>query len=174
LKEKEQEHKIIEHQQQAQISKLEHEKLETEIHYKNQELATTTMHLVKKSELLQNIQEELRKISQSTKDPNAVDKIKKVIKVLTADEDLSKDWERFEQYFDHVHSDFLKRLRENYPVLTPKDYRLCAYLKMNLSTKEIAPLMNISVRGVEIARYRLRKKLDLDNNDNLIDFMMRI
>ena len=174
LQAKEQEHKIIEQQQQAQISQLEREKLETKIQFKNQELASTTMHLVKKSEMLQKIQEELRKISKSTTDTSTAKSVRKVIRILTADEELSNDWQQFEQYFDQVHSNFLKRLREKYPKLTPKDYRLCAYLRMNLSTKEIAPLMNISVRGVEIARYRLRKKLELDKQDNLIEFMMQV
>jgi ligand-binding sensor domain-containing protein/DNA-binding CsgD family transcriptional regulator len=174
LKEKEQEYKIIEQQQQAQISQLEREKLQSKIQFKNQELASTTMHLVKKSEMLQKIQEELRKISKSTTDTNTAKSVRKVIRILTADEELSNDWQQFEQYFDQVHSNFLQRLREEYPKLTPKDYRLCAYLRMNLSTKEIAPLMNISVRGVEIARYRLRKKLELDKQDNLIEFMMKV
>lgn len=174
LQAKEQEYKIIEQQQQAQISQLEREKLETKIQFKNQELASTTMHLVKKSEMLQKIQEELKKISKSTNDPATAKSVRKVIRILTADEELSNDWQQFEQYFDQVYSNFLKRLRENYPKLTPKDYRLCAYLRMNLSTKEIAPLMNISVRGVEIARYRLRKKLELDKQDNLIEFMMQV
>ncbi len=174
LKEKEQEYKIIEQQQQAQISKLEREKLQAKIKFKNKELASTTMHLVKKSEMLQKIQEELRKISKATADVATSKSVRKVIRLLTADEDLSNDWQQFEQYFDQVHSNFLQRLREKHPKLTPKDYRLCAYLRMNLSTKEIAPLMNISVRGVEIARYRLRKKLELANQDNLIEFMMKV
>jgi AraC family chitin signaling transcriptional activator len=65
-------------------------------------------------------------------------------------------------------------LREKYPQLTPKDHRLCAYLRMNLTSKEIAPLMNISVRSVEVARYRLRKKLELDSEVNLVEFMVEI
>jgi DNA-binding CsgD family transcriptional regulator len=68
----------------------------------------------------------------------------------------------------------MKKLRNNYPELTPKDLRLCAYLRMNLSSKEIAPLLNISIRGVEISRYRLRKKLHLPRDANLTDFMMHL
>ena len=83
-----------------------------------------------------------------------------------------EDWEKFEIHFDQVHEDFLKKIRKKYPELTPKDLRLCAYLKMNLSSKEIAPILNISVRGVEISRYRLRKKMNLPRDANLNDFMM--
>jgi FixJ family two-component response regulator len=92
---------------------------------------------------------------------------------LNENAQLDEDWEQFSQYFDQVHEDFLKRLREAYPQLTPKDQRLCTYLKMNLSTKEIAPLLNISVRGVEISRYRLRKKMELPTEINLNEFMMK-
>lgn len=85
---------------------------------------------------------------------------------------LENDWEQFVYHFDQVHSGFFQRLRQQYPELTPRDHRLCAYLRMNLSTKDIAPLLNISVRGVEISRYRLRKKLGLTGDDNLGEFMM--
>jgi DNA-binding CsgD family transcriptional regulator len=71
-----------------------------------------------------------------------------------------------------VHGDFSKRLKVAYPGLTPQEMKLCAYLRLDLSTKEIAQLMHISVRGVEISRYRLRKKLELDRQDNLLDFIL--
>ena len=80
----------------------------------------------------------------------------------------------FSVHFDQVHSDFLKRLGEQFPNLSPNDYKLSAYLKMNLSTKEIASLMNISVRGVEASRYRLRKRLNLESSVNLTEFLMKL
>lgn len=174
LQEKEEEHLIVKQEQDKQIELLAKEKLEAEIQHKNEELATTTMHLVKKSETLQKIGSELGKISKSTKDTNTAKSLKKVIRFLNADEEMSDDWQQFEQYFDQVYGNFLKRLREKHPQLTPKDYRLCAYLRMNLSTKEIAPLMNISVRGVEIGRYRLRKKLELESGANLVEFILSV
>jgi len=91
---------------------------------------------------------------------------------LKVDERLEDDWEKFSYHFDQVHSNFIKRLKQGYPNLTPKDQKLCAYLRMNLTSKEIAPLLNISVRGVEISRYRLRKKLSLNKEENLSEFMM--
>jgi DNA-binding CsgD family transcriptional regulator len=93
---------------------------------------------------------------------------------LSDDERLEDDWDSFAQNFDAVHNEFLSRLKAKHPNLSPSDLKLCAYLKLNLTTKEIAPLLNISVRGVEISRYRLRKKLDLANDVNLNDFMMGI
>lgn len=172
LQEKAAEHQKVVAQNEAAISKLQREKLKTEIQFKNQELATTTMHLVQKGEFLLKLKEELNKILNETSEPKTKKHIRKTIKLLTENAQLDEDWQQFAQYFDKVHEDFLKRLRKTYPQLTPKDQRLCTYLKMNLSTKEIAPLMNISVRGVEISRYRLRKKMELSTETNLNEFMM--
>ena len=88
------------------------------------------------------------------------------------DVDHDKQWEVFETAFDDVHEDFLNRLKARFPTLTPKELRLCAYLRMNISTKEIAPLMNISIRGVEICRYRVRKKLNIDRDTNLTSLII--
>lgn len=173
LQEKAAEHQKIVAQNEAAISKLQQEKLKAEIQFKNQELATTTMNLVQKGEFLNKLKEELDKILNESNEPKVKKHIRQTIKLLNENAQLDEDWEQFAQYFDQVHEDFLKRLREAYPQLTPKDQRLCTYLKMNLSTKEIAPLLNISVRGVEISRYRLRKKMDLPTEINLNEFMMK-
>lgn len=174
LLEKEQTYQQIEEARQHQISKLEKEKLELQIKAKNQELASNTMHLVQKSEILRKLKTEINTIVKTTSDEETAKSLRKVIRKLLADERLDNDWEQFAKYFDQVHGEFLKRLRKQYDQLTPKDHRLCAYLRMNLTTKEIAPLMNISVRSVEVARYRLRKKLSLSSDVNLVDFMMSI
>ena len=77
-----------------------------------------------------------------------------------------------ERHFDAVHTGFLQKLQKDYPGVTPQELKLSAYLRMNLSTKEIANLMQITPRSVEVARYRLRKKLALDTEANLASFMM--
>lgn len=156
-----------------EVSDLRNQSLQAEIGHKNSELATATMHLVQKNETLSSIRSELEKLNQGIDDVNAKSRIRSLLRMMNQDERLDKDWEQFAHHFDQVHSDFLKRLQEQYPQLTPKDHRLCAYLRMNLSSKEIAPMMNISVRGVEIGRYRLRKKLSLAQEQNLNQFMMR-
>lgn len=76
-------------------------------------------------------------------------------------------------HFNELNRDFFIRLKDEYPSLTPKDLKLCAYLKMNLSTKEIATLLNVSVRGVEASRYRLRKKMDLSSDKNITELMLQ-
>ncbi len=156
-----------------EVMALKNQSLQAEIQFKNRELASSTMHLVQKNEILTRLRAELERLTQELKDPEPKTRLRQLLGMVNQDEQLDKDWEHFSYHFDQVHADFLKRLSEDFPQLTPKDHRLCAYLRMNLSTKEIAPLMNISVRGVEISRYRLRKKLGLDHEDNLLEFMMR-
>ena len=132
------------------------------------------MGVIKKNQFLTELKEELEKIKTYTeKNKLVTGDVKDVIRKIDRDIDNEENWKVFEDYFDRVHEKFLKRLKAKYPILTSKDLRLCAYLRMNLSTKEIAPLMNITVRGVEISRYRLRKKLEIDRNDNLNEFLLQ-
>jgi FixJ family two-component response regulator len=97
--------------------------------------------------------------------------LKKRIDKEIDDEELDKI---FETHFDEVHKDFFKKLKEKFPQLSPKDLRLCAYIKMDISTKEISTLLNISYRGVEISRYRLRKKMELPREINLSTYLSSI
>jgi len=153
------------------IDQLLAEKLAADISFKNQELANTTLHLVQKNELLVKIRALTDKIDAHTRNSPAARDIAQLQQLLKEDQQLESDWEQFAFHFDQVHHDFLKRLQQQYPQLSAKDQRLCAYLRLNLSTKEIAPLMNISIRGLEISRYRLRKKLQLEPDVNLNEFM---
>ena len=156
----------------AAVTAMQNEKLESEINFKNQELAMTTMHLVQKAELLLTVQEGLHALQEKAVAPGVKKEIQHILNLINFDVKLDEDWAHFAHYFDQVHVDFLKNLREQFPQLSANDYKLCAYLRMNLSTKEIAPLLNISVRGVEGSRYRLRKKLNLPNDANLTEFIM--
>ena len=152
---------------------LRNESLKNEMKFKNKELANATLHLIQKNKTLTYLKEDLGKLlktipSESTEKHNVNSLLKKINRDLRNE----KNWELFNNYFDEVHQDFIARLKDKFPDLSPKELRLCAYLRMNISTKEIAPLMNISVRGVEISRYRLRKKLNLDHKTNLTDFFI--
>ncbi|WP_421918619.1 triple tyrosine motif-containing protein [Marinifilum sp.] len=159
---------------EREIVQLRNEKLRSEVDYKTRELASSTMNIIHKNEVLSYAVGELKKALKKIKDPTALVQVRQLMKTLDSEFNSEQDWEQFELHFDQVHENFLKRLRNAYTQLTPKDLRMCAYLRMNLSTKEIAPLMNISVRGVEISRYRLRKKFDLPREENLIDFLLNI
>ncbi|MEO7310955.1 MAG: triple tyrosine motif-containing protein [Chitinophagaceae bacterium] len=158
----------------SELVALKNEKLEADINFKNSELGSSAMHLVKKGELLSKIKAELAHVSKGIEKPEALADLKKMIKTLNEDENMDKEWENFSTHFDKVHSDFLVALKEKHPAITPTELKLSAYLRMNLSTKEIAQLMNISVRGVEISRYRLRKKLALATEMSLFDYLIDV
>ena len=153
---------------------LKNEKLESEINFKNSELASSAMHLVKKGELITKLKSEILHVVKQIDNPQAIAELKKMIKTLNEDENMDEEWENFTMHFDKVHSDFVVTLKEKFPTITGNELKLCAYLRMNLSTKEIAQLLNISVRGVEISRYRLRKKLQISSDTNLFDFLINI
>ncbi len=157
-----------------ELAQLKNEKLESEIEYKNAELAATAMNLVQKREFLVKIKDGLNKINQlnkSGKEAIEPSELKKIVRSLSEEENLGDEWEQFSIHFNKVHSDFLVVIKEKYPDLKAHELKLCAYLRMNLSSKEIAHLMSISVRGVEISRYRLRKKLQLPTDVNLFQFL---
>ena len=156
-------------EQQERLAKLEKEKLAKEVRLKQNELASTTLNIAKKNEMILELKNML--LMNKDKFSNS-QRYRSFIKKLNKSIQDTEDWKRFEVNFKELHEDFFERLLKEYPSLTPKDLKLCAYLKMNLSTKEIAPLMAISIRGVEIHRYRLRKKLDMDNSDNLSNFLI--
>lgn len=160
---------------EKEIIQLRNESLLSEMQHKNKELANTTLHLIHKNRTLTALKNDLNKLlknSPSEKpDPQVVNNL---IKKINKDLRNEKNWEVFNNYFDEVHQDFIKRVKEKHANLTPKELRLCAYLRMNISTKEIAPLMNISIRGVEISRYRLRTKMNLDRNTNLTEYIMSL
>ena len=86
----------------------------------------------------------------------------------------TNDWKMFEEAFNNADKDFLKKIKEKHKALTPNDLRLCAYLRLNLSSKEIAPLLNISARSVEVKRYRLRKKMNLPHESSLTNYILEI
>ncbi|MCC7400967.1 MAG: hypothetical protein IT214_05740 [Chitinophagaceae bacterium] len=157
---------------EKEIVKLRNDKLEAEIQHKNREVASATMHLVKKGELITKVKDELSLLSKISESGKAAEVLKKLIKTLGEDERMDEDWEHFTIHFDKVHNDFFTALKSKHPDLTPNEIKLCAYLRMNLSTKEMARLLNISVRGVEISRYRLRKKLKISSETNLFNYLL--
>jgi ligand-binding sensor domain-containing protein/DNA-binding CsgD family transcriptional regulator/membrane protein implicated in regulation of membrane protease activity len=165
-------HQLEIERNEKEIVKLRNEKLEAEINYKNKELAGATMNLVQKGELMGKIKDELMRLLKNLGNDESTKNFKKVVKMMTEDEKFEQDWEHFSFHFDRVHGDFLTALKNRFPNITPSELKLCAYLRMNLSTKEIAQLMNISVRGVEVSRYRLRKKLQIPSEVNLFDYLL--
>jgi ligand-binding sensor domain-containing protein len=159
---------------EQEIERLKKEKLLIEMRHKDMELANSTMYLVQKNKFLNRIKSEMQELIGKLTIESNKHSLRQIVNRIDRDIKSKQHWKVFDEYFDEVHEDFLKRLKEKHPVLTPKDLRMCAYLKMNLSTKEIAPLMNISVRGVEISRYRLRKKMDIGPGKNLTEYILEV
>jgi len=161
-----------EHAEQ-EITKLQNEKLQAEISHKNIQLADSTMAIIKKNELLIGIKEELDKQRDRLGEEYPHRYFERVLSLINKNISNDNDWKVFEELFDQAHENFFKRLKTAYPELTQSDLKLCAYLKLNLSSKEIAPLLNISFRGVETRRFRLRRRLSLESDSNLVEFVMQ-
>ncbi len=170
--EQEIEFKEKEFRSEMEIFHLRNESLQNQVNFKNRELANTTLHLINKNRILNSIKQQLNTLTDSTPATAKRSEIEALVNKINKELRNDRTQNLFDQYFDDVHQDFLTRLKEKHPDLAPKELRLCAYLKMNLTTKEIAPLMNISVRGVEIGRYRLRKKLNLCREANLLNYLI--
>lgn len=152
---------------EQQIIRLQNEQLEKEMAGKSKELAVSTMSLIKKNEFLSNIKERLRATESSAE-------VRSVIKTIDKDISEEDNWKFFKKAFSNADKDFFKKMKAKHPDLTSNDLKLCAYLRLNLSSKEIAPLLNISVKSVEIKRYRLRKKMELPREVNLVDYILSI
>ncbi|RPD41156.1 triple tyrosine motif-containing protein [Chitinophaga barathri] len=156
---------------EKEIVKLKNEKLETDISFKNSELLTMTINLVQRGEVLTRIREIISSLIKKDTDGESTPAFRNLLKLIREVEKSNEDWDQFAIHFNNVNFDFFNNLKQAYPDLTPNDLKLCAYLRMNLSSKEIAQLLNITLKAVEIARYRLRKKLQLSPDTNLTDFL---
>lgn len=152
------------------IVELKHSSLKNEVKLKSKQLANTAMSLVKKNESLLEIKDELLKNKISFDNSSVYKRLIRKIDNSLGHED---EWQLFEYNFNQVHEEFFNQLKNKCPKLTHKDLKLCAYIKMNLLTKEIAPLMNVSTRGLETHRYRLKRKLNLENNKSLANYLRK-
>ncbi|MDT0553429.1 triple tyrosine motif-containing protein [Urechidicola vernalis] len=167
IKERERKLKIENLNSEKELMRVRNENLRHDIDNRNRELGASTMSLIKKNEFLNAIKKELSNV-------RTISSIGKVISLIDDDLNSSDDWKLFEKSFTNVEKDFFRNLKEIHPTLSPNDLKLCAYLKLNLSSKEIAPLLNISVKSVEVKRYRLRKKLDLSQKSSLTNYLFEI
>ncbi len=155
---------------QQKSLELEKTNLNLELEHKSKELTTTVMYMYRKNELIASIIEELNSIRANLKPENVsfFDKIVRGLDKLTED----KVWHEFEKRFNDVHHDFYKVLQDRFPDLTPNERKLCAFLKLNMTSKEISSITGQSIRGIDVARTRLRRKVNLTNSTvNLVDFL---
>jgi hypothetical protein len=157
---------------EKELMQVQNDKLEGEVEFKNRELASVTMHLVDRGRVLSNIKEVLTLTVKKLEPAVTQEHFKRVMRLFEEAENNEEDWENFSRHFDEVHSNFLSRVKQHFPGLTITDLKLCAYLHINLTSKEIAQLLGISVRGVETSRYRLRKKLNIPGEASLNTFLL--
>lgn len=149
------------------LMEAKNNQLNQRIENKNRELAISTMSIIKKNTLLGSIKDQLTNVDN-------LSGLKEVIRNIDQSIKNDDDWKFFEEAFNNADQDFLKKVKDLHPNLTPNDLRLCAYLRLNLSSKEIATLLNISAKSVEIKRYRLRKRMNLGRGTNLIGYILSV
>lgn len=167
-------HELEIRESEKQIIELRNEKLQAEITHKNSELASSAMNLVRKKEMLSKLKEDLLAYKSLSGNDKGSREFQKILRAIDGELDHEEEWEQFAMHFDSVYANYLKKLKDYCPAITQSELKLAAYLRLNLSSKEIAQLMNISIRGVETSRYRLRKKLDVPNESNLTDFLASV
>ena len=166
LEKQEKDFKLKSLAKEKELMQSRNNQLKIEIESKTRELASSTMNIIKKNELLSSLKIELIKGEEKG--------IKNVIRIIDKNINNKGDWQMFIEAFNNADKDFIKKIKSLHNSLTPNDLKLCAYLRLNLSSKEIAPLLNISPRSVEVKRYRLRKKMNLEHNDSLTDYILGI
>ncbi|MEM9895772.1 MAG: two-component regulator propeller domain-containing protein [Bacteroidota bacterium] len=159
--------KLTQLQNEKEIIRLRNDQLSRDYTTKSKEAAGLALGMVKKNELLNEIKAQLKDTTESSD-------ASQVLNIIDQNISGSESWNFFKKAFDNTDQDFFKKIKQAHPSLSPNDLKLCAYLRLNLTSKEIAPLFNISVRSVEIKRYRLRKKLGLSSSENLTDYVLNL
>ena len=154
-------------------AKLKEQELLQQLNYKNRELTSYTLNFVQKSELFQELKGKIDSLKTST--PKQQEKIiRELNQVIKQHINIDRDWEDFKRYFEDVHTGFIETLKEQHPDLSANDLKICALTRLNLNIKESATILGITPESAKTARYRLRKKLDLEPNEELLGFFLRM
>ena len=159
---------------EKEIERLKREKLKIALLAKDKELVNNTIQVAKNNKTLSTIIHKLNDFNIESLDESTKRQFTKLQKNIAKELETGNNWKELEKHIKNVHFDFLKRLKEKFPTITPREMDLATFLLMNMSTKEISGIMNISLGGVDLARYRLRRRLKLDNKENLTGFLISI
>jgi tetratricopeptide (TPR) repeat protein len=159
------------HEAEIRVKEADEKLLREELAFKKRELASKALHISQKNEVLENLRTELQKLAR---DEEADRSVREVLNQLKIERSIDGNWEEFTRQFQEVNPEFYRRLSDRAPEMTKSELRLAALLKMNLSSKEIASVLNISPDGVKKARHRFRKKLDLESEDSLEQFILNL
>ena len=155
-------------------AKLKEKELQQELEYKNKELTSYTINFIQKSELMEELKENIGHLKSASDSSTISGKLNSLKKLVDHSFNIDKDWEDFRLHFEQVHQDFFKLLKDRCPELSSSELKLCALVKLNLNIKEMSAILGISPESVKTARYRLRKKLQLSHEESLSDFIMDI
>jgi hypothetical protein len=157
---------------QQEINRLEQEKLQESIDSKSRALASLAVSIVQKNAILQELKE---KISENWKSKASLEsKIKNLLSDIDNNMDLEEEWNNFKQHFEQVHPNFFVKLNQICADLTPHEVRFCTYIKMNLSAKDIAQMMNVTNRAIQMNRHRIKKKMNIDEGVDFTNFIRMI
>lgn len=159
---------------EKKIEALTKEKILAELEHKKRELISSTVHLAQKQESFSKISSMLSDIAKKTDNQETARSLKQIIRRINNEDTTDDQWDQLMYHFNRYDQNFIDKLKKKFPDLSNKDLKICTYLRMNLSTKEIANLLNVTARSVEAYRYRLRKKMGLSSDDNLTEMIMGI
>lgn len=174
LEEKKKKYEEEQLKSRQRISDLKNERLHQDLKHKSKELSNSMINILHKNEIMLNLKREMQNLYLEKNLDKRNYNIKKLIRTIEQEISTKKDLALFDTNLSAVHEEFLRKLKEAYPQLNQNDHRLCTFIKMNKSTKEIATFLNMSIRGVETSRYRLRKKMNLGSDENLYDVISHI
>lgn len=154
-------------------AKFRQQELKQKLDFRNKELASYTLNFVQKSELFQELKEKIDvlSISKPAEQQSIIKDLKRIIK---QNSNIDRDWEDFKRYFEEVHTGFIKALKSKHSDLSANDMRICALTRLNLNIKESASILGITPESVKTARYRLRKKLNLQPNEELLSYFLSL
>lgn len=164
-------------EQENSIIRLKNEKLEGEVVAKSAELSNLLLNKLEKNDIITSVKSSLGKIRIELRNEqplNAQRRISTLDKWLNDKLIDNVDWSTFEDNFNLTNNNFVQKITQHYAWMNVNERKLCVYIKMGLQNKEIAPLLNLSVRGIEMLRYRVRKKMELDRNSSLYEFLQSI
>ncbi|GAB2604544.1 tetratricopeptide repeat protein [Spirosoma areae] len=161
------------HGAERELSQAQQEKLQLELDLKHRELASNALFAYQKNEMLGDLKEQVDELLLEPDKPQK-QKLKAIQKFIQSNLHFEADWDGFKLHFEQVHPRFFEKLQTNFPDLTPNELKLCAYTRINLSNKEIARLLNINSSSVEMARYRMKKKVGLEGQATINDFIQTI
>lgn len=168
---KRQDQQIIEQNEKYRV--LKEKQLQDQIEHKNKQLMIYTLHMIQKNESLKELQLEMNKAIRQA-DRNNKSELRQFISMIDYSFRKDEEWEKFKLYFESVYPGFFENLIERHPSLTPQELRLSSLIRLNLSIQEIATILGISVESVKTSRFRLRKKMELDSQETLVDHIMNV